>query len=275
MKNIPKICYMYWGGSGPMAEIMVFTILSFHKYNPDWEIIIYRTKQKNEELGVNTYVSVYEGKDYFYLIERLSYVQIRTIDVAEFGINNDAHSILGSDIFRMNILYHKGGVYSDLDVIWLKPMNDFVNIECIGDPNDFESTVSLNDYTSGFHTASNIIAEKGSQFILSLIEEQKRVIPPYSHMAFSTSMMNIMYPDLYSIIEKYPRVLALKYITFYPYSTRNLGPLFLENDLSPIDSKDVMCIHWFNGNKTSVDYINEGFGRHCSMTSILKKEGYI
>jgi hypothetical protein len=273
MKNIPKICYFYWGGSGPMAEIMVFSVLSFHKHNPDWEIIIYKTKQRDDELGYNRYVPVYNGKDYFYMIDALPYVQVRTIDVTEFGINKDAHSILGSDIFRMNILYREGGVYSDLDVIWLKPMSEFVNIDCIGDPCDFECTVTLCEQF-GFHTASVIIAEKGSPFLLSLVEQQKTIRPPYGHMAFSTNMMDLMYPTLESITSKYPRVLGLQYKTFYPYPTWDLKPLYLDNDLSLIE-ENVMCVHWFNGNKMSLDYVNEGFGRNCSMTTILKREGYI
>jgi hypothetical protein len=258
-----------------MAEIMVFSVLSFHKYNPDWEIVIYRTKQRDDELGYNCYVPIYNGKDYFYMIDELSYVQIRTIDVEEFGINKDAHSILGSDIFRMNILYREGGVYSDLDVIWLRSMSEFVNIDCIGYPGDFECTVTLCEQTSGFHTASVIVSEKESPLLLSLVEQQKTIKPPYGHMAFSTNMMDSMYPTLESITNKYPRVLGLQYKTFYPYSTGNLGPLYQENNLSLIEDKNVMCVHWFNGNKMSLDYINEGFGRDCSMTTILKREGYI
>jgi hypothetical protein len=275
MKNIPHKCYMYWGGSGPMAEIMVFTVLSFHKYNPDWEIIIYRTKQTNDELGENSYVPIYDGKDYFYMVEALPYVKIIIIDVEEFGINKDAHSILGSDIFREIILHQEGGLYSDLDVIWLKSMDELINIDCIGDPNDFECTVTFSALTYGFHTVSVIISEKGSPFLLSLVEQQKTVKPPYIHLAFSTAMMLDMYPTLESIISKYPRVLSLQYKTFYPYSVSELEPLFLQNNLANIESKDVMCVHWFNGHRLSQDYVNEGFTRDCSMTTILKREGYI
>jgi mannosyltransferase OCH1-like enzyme len=141
MKDIPKICHLYFGGSGPMAQMMVFTILSFHKHNPDWQIIVYKTKQTDKELGANTYVPVYKGKDYFYMIEALPYVQIKVIDITEYGINKDIHSILGSDMFRMNVLYRQGGVYSDFDVIWLKPISDIIDVKCIGNPCHFSTTV--------------------------------------------------------------------------------------------------------------------------------------
>lgn len=277
MRTIPKICHLFWDRS-PMALLQVFTVVSFHKYNPDWKIIVYLTKQHYTELGANTFVPDYTGKGYFHLIEKLDYVELKEIDLIEWGVPLDAHSCQGSDLFRRNILYEKGGVYSDFDVIWLKPMSEFVNIDCIGNASDFESIVSFYEYTHGFHNVSNLIAEAGSGFLLSLIEEQRKVRPPYKHQAFGSDMLNRLYPNWQSVVSKFPRMLALKYETFYPYSTFEMDRLFVENDLTPLYSKNVMCIHWFNGNEYSKRHINaefNGFEFDCSMTSILKQEGYI
>jgi hypothetical protein len=272
-KSIPKICHLYWGRY-PMSLLQVFTVMSFHKYNPDWKIQVNLSKQSPEEIGSNNWVKDYTGFDYFYKIRELDYVEIKEIDLLELGFGLDKHPILISDLMRFNTLYERGGVYSDFDVIWLKPISEFKNIECLGNPEDFECTVCFSVYTYGFHNVANMIAEKESPYLLSLIEKQKTILPPYSHMAFSTYMMSDMYPDLDSVTKTYPRILALQYKTFYPYSTHDLGPLYLQNDLSYIESKDVMCVHWFNGNKYSQDYISD-FGRNCSMTTILKREGYI
>jgi hypothetical protein len=276
MDKIPKICHLYFGGSGPMAQLMVFTILSFHKYNPDWKINVYRTKQVNEELGKNKFVSIYDGKDYFYMIEELPYVNIIKIDISDYRIKRDAHSIQGSDIFRMNILYREGGLYSDFDVIWLKPMSEFVNIDCIGNPRDFDTTVCYYNLTDGHHSVSNIISRPRSLFLLSVMESQGRVRKPYGHMGFSTKLLNRKYPVLATITKTYPKILALRYETFYPYSIFELEQLYYKDNLELINNKNVMCVHWFNGHEYSQDYINNGgYGKECSMTSILKQEGYI
>ena len=275
MRTIPKLCHIYWDKS-PMALLQIFTVVSFHKYNPDWKIIVYLTKQSYKELGPNIYVPDYTGPDYFYMIEKLDYVEIKEIDLVEYGVPLDAHSCQGSDNFRREILYREGGVYSDFDVIWLKPMSEFVNIDCIGDANDFESIVSFYEYTHGFHNVSNLISESGSSYIYSLIEEQRKVKPPYDHQAFGSVMLNNKYPDLNSITSKFPRILAIKYETFYPYNTFHMDKLFVHEDLNPLNSKNVMCIHWFNGNGFSKQYINtEDYHRECSMTSIMKREGYL
>jgi hypothetical protein len=51
--------------------------------------------------------------------------------------------------------------------------------------------------------------------------------------------------------------------------------LFIEDDLSYI-TDNTLCIHWFNGNNYAKNYINaEDYARKCSMTTVLKREGYI
>ena len=179
MRNIPKICYMYWSGSN-MPLLMVFTVVSFHRLNPDWKIILYRTIQRDEDIGKSPYNYFYTGGDYYYLIEKMDFVEIRIIDITEYGIKTEIHAIGASDMFRTKILYEHGGMYSDLDIIWLKPMSEFKNIDCIGDPDDFECNVIFYNQTHGHQTSSFIIAEKGSPFLKSVIEEQSKVNPPYS-----------------------------------------------------------------------------------------------
>jgi hypothetical protein len=274
-KNIPHLCHLYWDKS-PMALLQVFTIYSFHRYNPDWHIIIYLTKQDwKTEIGKNIYVPDYTGKDYFYLIEQLRYIEIQEIDLKDWEINLDAHSCQGSDIFRRNVLYQKGGVYSDFDVLWLKPIEYMEEIECLGNPKDFESIVSYYEYTHGVSNVSNLISEPGSQYLYSLIEAQRKVKPPYEHQAFGADMVTAIYPTWDSIVSKFPRMLGLKYETFYPYDTHFMDRLFVANDLKPLESKNVMCIHWFNGNTFSKQFVNQDRFFNCSMTSILEKEGYI
>ena len=141
--------------------------------------------------------------------------------------------------------------------------------------NDFECNICLYNQIIGHHTISNLIGEAGSPFLKSIIEDQNKVKRPYVDCSFSTNLLNKKYPVLNDIISKFPRVLALKYETFYPYSVFNMKQLWIENDLKPLESKNVMCVHWFNGQPLSKEYINRGnFDFDCSMTSIIKKEGY-
>lgn len=271
MKTIPHICHLYWDHS-PMALLNVFTVLSFHKQNPDWQIIIYRTIQR---CGPNKFTPDYIGPDLFHLIEELDYVQIREIDLLDYGVPLSLHSCQASDLFRRNILYQQGGVYSDFDTLWLKPIEHILNIECLGNPEDFEGIVSLYEFTKGFHNVSNLISEPGSLYLWNLIQIQKTIQPPYDHQAFGSDMLNKAYPTWQDIVSKHPRMLALKYETFYPYSTFCMEQLFVENDLSPLNN-NVLGIHWFFGNKATKYFLNkELYDYPCTLNTILRKEGYL
>jgi hypothetical protein len=275
MNTIPKICHLYWDKS-PMSLLQTFTVVSFHRHNPDWKIKIYLTKQRLDEMGLNIHTRDYKGEDYFHLIRALDYVEFEEVDLVKWKINTEVHACSSSDLFRRNILYKEGGVYSDFDNVWLKPMDHIREVDCIGNPNDFESLVCFYNYTKDFHNVSNLISEPKSPYLYSLIETQQKIHPPYHHQSFGSVMVNRKYPDLHSIQIKFPRILAIKYETFYPYSIFNLEQLYKKDELNSLNNRNVIGVHWFNGHEYSKDYVNgNGFSIKCSMTSILKKEGYI
>ena len=120
---IPKKCHLYWDGS-PMAWLNLLTVESFHKYNPDWKITVYLTKQSPSEMGKNTFVPDYTGPDYLDRLLDYDYLDIKIIDIEDYDVPIEAHACQGSDNFRRAILFKEGGVYSDFDTIWLKPISD-------------------------------------------------------------------------------------------------------------------------------------------------------
>lgn len=270
MDNITKICYFFWNGAS-MPWLNTLSVVSFHKYNPDWEIVIYNMTVEHEPDYAPNYMN-HTGKDYFDNLRDLPYVKI-----IEDKIPNDTvHSILYSDIWRREILYKTGGVYSDFDMIWLRPIGHIRNVECIGDPNNFSSLVSFHNYTNGFHNVSNLISEKGSEFDKVIIEAQGGVTKLYDDQAFGTTLLNELYPTYEDIQRDFLRILAVKYETFYPYSTYRLDKLYLRNDLSPLNNNNMIGIHWFCGNPLSKMFINnELYKTECSMNTILKQEGYV
>lgn len=276
MKSIPKICHFLWTKGSPMSVLQVLSVVSFHRYNPDWQIIVHLTKQKDGELGANRYVPDYTGQDKFDFIESLDYVNIQEVDLISEGIGTGKYNILVSDILRVRLLHQFGGVYSDFDMIWIRPMSEFKNIHCIGNPEDFETTACFYELTKGHHNNSNIISEPGGEYLASIIREQDKLKPPYDdYQAFNTSLFNRVYPDFESIQVRFPRVLAMDYKTLYPYSTFDMQRLFILEDMTPLDNQGVIGVHWFNGNRLSKAYVNNGHYTPCSMTTLLKTEGYI
>ena len=261
-----------------MSRLQTFTVETFHRLNPDWNINVYMPRQTYD--GGSKYIPDYLGKDYFYLIREMDYVNIKIVDLDDYNINHNLHDILRSDILRYHILYNVGGVWSDFDIIWLKPMEHFHNIEYHGNTpiDDVNTVVSFINETHGGHSIGVLIHCKNDPYVLSLINLTKQVKPPYGHEVFGSVMLSRNYSTLDSL-SCFENVIGTKFETYYPYNihppTPTIQKLYNGNDLSCINN-NVMCVHWYNGHILSKQYVNSnGFNRGCSMTTILKNEGCI
>ena len=263
-----------------MSRLQAITVESFHKLNPDWNINIYMpTKRYDGNMRFN-FIPDYIGPDHFHTIRDKDYVNVTTINLDDYDIRQDLHDILRSDIFRYHILYQVGGVWSDFDVIWLKPMEHFNNIEYHGNTpiDEVSAVVSFINGTGGGHSIGILIHSKGDPYVESLIRLTKEVKPPFSHEVFGGVMLNINYPTLESI--PYKGVIGAKFETYYPFSIHppnaTIKNLYNSNDMSCLNDNNIMCLHWYNGHFMSKDYVNnDGFNRTCSMTTVLKNGGYI
>jgi hypothetical protein len=281
MKKIPKILHLYWDGN-PMSFLQSLTVVSFHKYNPDWKIVVHVPDEEYKGRMRFNFIPDYVGQDYFNTVSDLDYVNINVIDLAQFSVRKDVHGILRSDIFRYNILYNEGGVWSDFDVLWLKPVEHFANTNYFGDvaADDISAVVSFITGVGGGHSIGILMHAKEDPYIGSVIELTKRVKPPFSHEVFGSVMLSAAYPTLDSIRSKYPKTVGARFETYYPYNihppNKTIQNLYRGVNLEPLYDNNVLCLHWYNGHVLSKAYINKnGMSTNCTMTALLKREGYI
>ena len=98
---IPKIIHYIWIGGNPEPDILKKCKKSWKKYCPDYEIK--RWDESNLDVNEIAYTKeAYEAKKYAFV----------------------------SDYFRYKILYNEGGIYLDIDVELLKPLDDLLNQKC-------------------------------------------------------------------------------------------------------------------------------------------------
>lgn len=261
-----------------MSQLQTFTVDTFHKHNPDWVINVYVPKQ--QYTGPSRFIPDYRGTDFFPSVENNSNVNIIEVDLNDYGIDTSLHNILRSDILRYHLLYNHGGVWSDFDVIWLKPISHFRNIEYYGDVpiNEVTAVVSFIGGINNSHSIGIMIHSKNDPYAKSLIQLTKHVKPPYGHETFGGPMITAIYPTLESLAG-FKTVIGARFETYYPYNIHppkpTIGRLYSSNDLSCINN-NVLCVHWYNGHILSKQYVNgDGFKRNCSMTTILRNEGCI
>ena len=125
--TIPKIFHGYWDGS-PMSFLNYMTVRTFHYYNPDYEIIVWvpSVRTKNNTWLEYVHRIPYTGIDYWSMLQAESFVQIKYIDLAAIGFRNDASEVIKSDFLRLWLLSEYGGLWSDMDIFYVRPLCEMV-----------------------------------------------------------------------------------------------------------------------------------------------------
>lgn len=134
---IPKKIHYCWFGRGELSAKAKKCIKSWKKYCPDYEIIEWN--EDNFDVNQNEYTKkVYAEKKYAFL----------------------------SDYARLKIVYEQGGIYLDVDVEVVKPLDDLLtNKAYFG----FESSEYAN-------TGAGFGAEKGNKAVKVLLEQYDQLL---------------------------------------------------------------------------------------------------
>ena len=97
--KIPKIIHYCWFGGNPLPELAPKCIASWKKFCPDYEI-----KEWNE-----------------------SNYDVTKINYTKDAFNHKQWAFV-SDYARLDMIYEYGGIYLDLDVELIKPLDDLLNL---------------------------------------------------------------------------------------------------------------------------------------------------
>lgn len=275
INKIPKVCHLFWE-SRPMSYLQTLTITTFHKQNPDWDILIYTPIQK--DTCTVRYVAEYKGVDYFHTVRNLPYVHIINVDISDYGINEKLHNILRSDILRYNLLYNIGGVWSDFDVLWLRPIEKLFELKSLGKvtTKDFGTFVCRNKWNTEFNNISILISARKHPLYKKLIDTCMKIqddcknTDTLQHQAFGTTMLDNLWQTAQQTIEEFNDVVAFPYYTFYPYSIFKLEELYKQTKVEKALQPETIALHWWFGHKYSKEYVNGENKEDCSMRRIVE-----
>ena len=97
---IPKTIHYCWFGRGPMPDLALKCIESWHKYMPDWKYKLWNEDSFDVQ-SVPYVKEAYESRKFAFV----------------------------TDYVRLWALYTEGGVYMDTDVEILKPLDDLLHLD--------------------------------------------------------------------------------------------------------------------------------------------------
>ena len=131
-ENIPKILNLYWDDSTPFTFLKQMTIRSFKKLNPDWKIYVHVPEKIRKlpdfigepipKIDIKEEVTDSSGEMEIILERKKA---IKKKDSSFAIMRRKIPTNIAPEIIRFKIMSEVGGVWSDFDVLYLKPMEMF------------------------------------------------------------------------------------------------------------------------------------------------------
>lgn len=253
---IPKQIAFFWSGNN-LSWLRYLTLYSFRKLNPDWEIILYlypNTYSDNTPSKKSQDFVQYTGKNY---LPDVSMLDINVITINLCHSFQNLEPAFKCDIIEWKTLYRYGGYFSDMDILFIKPLNNLYN-----KLQDYDVILSYRKYFSiGFMGGiSNCKFYRDLFNQCSLTNVDKKNYQIFGVCLFYKYLReyldNIKEPNwLQAIHSKYPElnIHNLRWDIFYYFSYREIERLF--NKICGIP-ENVLGIHWFGGAELSQVYNN-------------------
>lgn len=266
--NVPKILHVYWGG-GIMPYMRYLTVKSFIDLNPDWEVLYWYPKYPTMGTTWTTSENSYELHCTDYFKEFLNLPMTKTaVDFEHHGFSNSMAEVHKSDFFRSFLLATYGGVWTDMDIIYFKPM---ISLE-INDPfyKEKETFVCINNYG---HSIGFMMALPRSKFFERLAN--------YARIDYNPNLYQCMGPELFnkhgaslSAINVYSPAVNIKMDAVYAHNAYMIAELW--DGSPPRFTEFSIGVHWYAGHRQWGEFLNQTDGGlsnlpNCIMSSVLRK----
>ena len=254
---IPKRIFFYWGNK-EMSWLRYMTLYSFRKFNPDWEIELYvsdvKVLKKIWKQNVVQDFHSYGGKDWMPEVEKLG-VEIKECPV----FDERATPIQNSDIFRWNELATNAGFYSDMDILYIKPIKEYYQ-----KIKDFQTGISYHvgkgsrryaNFT-GYFSIGFMFSAGNNRFFGDILDS---VMASKNLIDYQSAGVNPLYRMLGNTkgIDKYREgmsIIPMKVV--YPYRAHQGRDFFKVVNNHQIHGDLTIGIHWYAGKPMAQTFNN-------------------
>jgi glycosyltransferase involved in cell wall biosynthesis len=256
LNKIPKIAHFYWGNK-TLPFLRYMTVMSFCKLNPDWNVRFYYTTNNSSKKSWKSKEHSYaidSKNDCYDLLKKLP-IEIIKIDDSKY---KDYPEVFKSDLLRWSLLSNEGGFWSDMDVLYKKPMTE-CNFNDIKNKN-VDTLVQLNKSVESFHTIGFLGSCENNEFYKYLkIKALKKPIDFNNYQSLGVILLNYDYKTMDSIIKKFPKLNFINIdfdllYSFYPHV--RMEEMFKVNG-KDFRTKNSIGIHWYAGAECSGKFQNE------------------
>jgi len=253
LTKIPKILHVYWGG-GKLAYLRYLTLVSFKHLNPEWQIIFYKPTVPQPSFFWNSEEQLY-GDNYVDCSGRIKDLDIiiKEINFDEIGFFNNASEVHKSDFLRWKLLYEVGGAWTDMDILFIKPIGEI----CFNKPQmeEIDTVVCVKDT----HSIGFLMGSKNNEYFKTLHQASKREYRKEGYQSIGSLLCNKLFPTLESIISKKLNPYNLSMDVVYASDWNHVNELFGTKYSNKI-TNNTIGLHWYGGSRIAGDYLNNTNG---------------
>lgn len=261
LNNIPKRAYFYWGG-GNLPYIGYLSIVSFKKQNPDWDVNFYYPIKSNHQCSWSSTEHKYQRKfdDYFCDVFKLD-INITEVDFFKwFGISNDISEVHKSDFIRWGLL-PDGGLWSDMDIFYFKPMTSLkINIP---ENKDKTTGVTLSSYG---HSVGFLLSSIDNKYFIKMAKLSSINFSPLQYQCLGCNMMANVIPVDGSDSE----IVDIGMDAVYYYNAQNVSRIYASSKSPELIDGAIGC-HWYAGHKLSGEFLNRTNGGLIQENTMISK----
>lgn len=238
--NVPKILHIYWGGA-KLVYMRYLTIKTFLDLNPGWDVIYWQPKTPftgkswDIEPGYEQW-NQNICKNYLPELMKLP-IHKQVVDFSSLGFRDNVAEVHKNDYIRISALHLYGGVWSDMDIIYFKPLTSLkVNIPSNKDKEVYVCISPQYGHSTGFN-----MAMKGSRFFGQMTNLMTKMYHPKEYQCWGPDIFN----RYFKTIDRIPGGVNLSMDVVYAHNAYNVTDL-LKNMKPNFNDESIGC-HWYGG----------------------------
>lgn len=275
LSKIPKVLHLYWGGKS-LSFLRYLTAYSFRKHNPDWSIKIHTPIKIYEPKTWRTHEHknfIPAGRDYFGELKELG-VLFKEHDFTNYRFTNDVSETYKADFLRWKLLSNEGGVWSDFDIIYTKPMNSMnINKE-----ENSEADTGICVYPNRLSAIGFIFGNAENEFWKYVSELCLSRFDPINYQSIGSHLLNGKFDSIIKVKNAFPNLRPI-YIdpkTVYLLDASMINQFYTTDTVDILKDENAIGFHWYAGHNLSQQYessINEqNCGSHKNTIGRILRE---
>ena len=253
LTQIPQIAHYYWRRA-PLTYQRLLTIKNIKQQKPAWQVHVHSPVVNSH--APSTW-SNHIVKDYREQLNTIDVIATQH-DFDSYGFSNQAHEVHKSDFLRWRLLAEQGGLWSDIDILYVQPMNNLIENTV---ENSKIDTALCPLKPPGKHTVGFILGSKHNAFYKYISELAVDNYNATTYQCMGSDLINNRFDSFESFGQQFPQhqFIFLNKKGVYSITSKTIEQFYqpvTAGAQKKLASSRIIGYHWFGGHPASQAFEN-------------------